>query len=286
MDAYALHLAMAALVGASAVAISSYFLHRNTLSDLAHATPKIYPILIKLPPLKPIITGIAKHVIPIWSSIPEKANSNRRLVMDKFVHPSVYGDAADIFDHLFYAHLQAEFELPRAYRAAHFAPSSWMNHSSGTRVGLVPSKICPRLPMLDLNKDTLTQGTKELEQEHSRQLMLAGQARDLHDLEAAGFWESHIRTYSREVSSSGLSNEAKKDTPTVRGRIGFSLVRHFIHNDVLVVPMIGPLIEEDSIYWEPDLPKPAPEPQCQSLSTSRVEAEIAQGPPAQEEKKI
>ncbi|CAL0304424.1 unnamed protein product [Lupinus luteus] len=34
MDAYALHLAMAALVGASAVAISAYFLHRKTLSHL------------------------------------------------------------------------------------------------------------------------------------------------------------------------------------------------------------------------------------------------------------
>ncbi|KAE9622240.1 hypothetical protein Lal_00032567 [Lupinus albus] len=34
MDAYALHLAMAALVGASAVAISAYFLHRKTLSQI------------------------------------------------------------------------------------------------------------------------------------------------------------------------------------------------------------------------------------------------------------
>lgn len=34
MDPYALHLAMAALVGASAVAISAYFMHRKTLSQL------------------------------------------------------------------------------------------------------------------------------------------------------------------------------------------------------------------------------------------------------------
>lgn len=40
MDGYVLHLAMAALVGASAVAISAYFMHRKTLSqllDFAHA---------------------------------------------------------------------------------------------------------------------------------------------------------------------------------------------------------------------------------------------------------
>ncbi|XP_020266084.1 probable AMP deaminase [Asparagus officinalis] len=34
MDAYALHLAMAALVGASFVAVSAYYIHRKTLSEL------------------------------------------------------------------------------------------------------------------------------------------------------------------------------------------------------------------------------------------------------------
>lgn len=34
MDAYALHLAMAALVGASFVAVSAYYMHRKTLSQL------------------------------------------------------------------------------------------------------------------------------------------------------------------------------------------------------------------------------------------------------------
>jgi AMP deaminase len=34
MDAYALHLAMAALVGASFVAVSAYYMHRKTLNQL------------------------------------------------------------------------------------------------------------------------------------------------------------------------------------------------------------------------------------------------------------
>lgn len=34
MDAYALHLAVAALVGASVVAVSAYYMHRKTLSQL------------------------------------------------------------------------------------------------------------------------------------------------------------------------------------------------------------------------------------------------------------
>lgn len=34
MDAYALHLAMAALVGASVVAVSAYYMHRKTLTQL------------------------------------------------------------------------------------------------------------------------------------------------------------------------------------------------------------------------------------------------------------
>ena len=34
MDAYALHLAMAALVGASFVAVSAYYMHRKTLTQL------------------------------------------------------------------------------------------------------------------------------------------------------------------------------------------------------------------------------------------------------------
>lgn len=34
MDAYALHLAMATLVGASFVAVSAYYMHRKTLSQL------------------------------------------------------------------------------------------------------------------------------------------------------------------------------------------------------------------------------------------------------------
>lgn len=34
MDAYAMHLAMAALVGASFVAVSAYFMHRKTLNQL------------------------------------------------------------------------------------------------------------------------------------------------------------------------------------------------------------------------------------------------------------
>lgn len=34
MDAYAMHLAMAALVGASFVAVSAYYMHRKTLTQL------------------------------------------------------------------------------------------------------------------------------------------------------------------------------------------------------------------------------------------------------------
>lgn len=34
MDAYSLHLAMAALVGASVVAVSAYYMHRKTLNQL------------------------------------------------------------------------------------------------------------------------------------------------------------------------------------------------------------------------------------------------------------
>lgn len=34
MDAYAMHLAMAALVGASVVAVSAYYMHRKTLNQL------------------------------------------------------------------------------------------------------------------------------------------------------------------------------------------------------------------------------------------------------------
>lgn len=38
MDAYALHLAMAALVGASFVAVSAYYMHRKTLSQFLELT--------------------------------------------------------------------------------------------------------------------------------------------------------------------------------------------------------------------------------------------------------
>ncbi|KAK1283716.1 putative AMP deaminase [Acorus calamus] len=34
MDAYALHLAMAALVGASFMAVSAYYMHRKTLTEI------------------------------------------------------------------------------------------------------------------------------------------------------------------------------------------------------------------------------------------------------------
>lgn len=41
MDAYALHLAMAALVGASFVAVSAYFMHRKTLTQLLEFTKAV-----------------------------------------------------------------------------------------------------------------------------------------------------------------------------------------------------------------------------------------------------
>lgn len=41
MDSYALHLAMAALVGASFVAVSAYYMHRKTLSQLLEFARKV-----------------------------------------------------------------------------------------------------------------------------------------------------------------------------------------------------------------------------------------------------
>lgn len=123
-------------------------------------------------------------IIPIWWTVPSKRNEEnveyrrsrthgyRRFIPSKdvkwkqFVHPSEYGTLADVGDYMMYGHLTAEFSMPRYYRAANFEPPTWLYHITKTRVGMVPPKICSRLPMIDLTR------TKMANSDHLRRHFL------------------------------------------------------------------------------------------------------------------
>lgn len=72
----------------------------------------------------------------------------------KFKHPSIYGRASDFFhDQFFYEILKWEFRYFLVDRAAHYVPFTWLRHGKTTKLGIAPYLVCPRLSIIDLNKD-------------------------------------------------------------------------------------------------------------------------------------
>lgn len=170
-----------------------------------------------------------------------------RFIIDKnvkwkqWVHPRENGTAADICDHILYAHLQAEFSLPRYIRAAKFVPPTWLHSTTDTSVGVAPTKICPRLPMIDLNKDkdakfrlphhimpapsscVLKPSLDPLINHEFMEMLLKEDEEKMTNNDAKGFWASHMKICNREAFSFGFTATDKEITPTVRGRYGFFL---------------------------------------------------------------
>lgn len=49
--------------------------------------------------------------------------------------------------------IKSESEWPGAVKAKYFVSRQWLKNSSGTTVGVVPPKICPKLSMINYNKN-------------------------------------------------------------------------------------------------------------------------------------
>lgn len=60
---------------------------------------------------------------------------------------------------------------------------------------------------------------------------------------------------AHEASSSGLTIEEKKYIPKVRGKCGLAYCRFLIYKDIIGIPVISSVFEEDSIHWPKELPE-------------------------------
>lgn len=208
-----------------------------------------------------------------------------------FKHPRIYGATVDQFvDTLMYEMLKWEFSHFKANRAARFVPPTWLSHSTSTNVGVKPNKICPRLSMIDLNKDK-----EKKHPRHKRKMPVVEDIMlDLNSdpfdhsqmdyiqslpiemvIEAnyvGAFWQSHLIHCTREASTSGLSAKEKKNSPKFIGRCGLSSVRYLIFKDLWGLPITSRDVEiPNPIHWAKDIPEPIIQYAFATTSTSSSE---------------
>lgn len=191
--------------------------------------------------LNPFSMGISPHIIPLWESKDSSLSltARRSRCCDScstkvHIFPSdlsfkpvtleEMGQFASPYDTILVSVIKGSLLL----KDLKFVPPSLII-SSTTAIKIQPDRVCPRLPMVDLNKNKdlkkyRSQATfpkpilfkpnfgslrsPDVDVDFLWQISNKGEAEEN---EAKTFWEKHIWECEQQASSSGLSDEDKED---------------------------------------------------------------------------
>ena len=215
--------------------------------------------------------GVSPHIIPLWESKDSSLSltARRSRCCDGYstkvhIFPSdlsfkpvtleEMGQFASPYDTILVSVIKGSLLL----KNLRFVPPSLII-SSTTAIKIQPDRVCPRLPMVDLNKN------KDLKKYRSQAtfpkpiifkpnfgslrspdvdvefLWHVSNKGEAVENEAKTFWEKHIWECEQQASSSGLSDEDKEDTITVPGQ-SFQCFRPiYMVDDLLGLPLNSPL---------------------------------------------